>query len=116
MASEEIRDRSLLTGRGPYKTVGAESEVLHLQKELGEVVAMLKRVAGGGGLHKWFWDSFNTRALAILKGAIKVSSLGRESRHYRSSTQISLIFSKNEVIPLCFSKISKYAKVTLGTS
>ena len=48
-----IRDWSLITGRGGYKTGGGAREVLPLRKGGAEkVLAMLK------GGHKKFWGSF----------------------------------------------------------
>ena len=49
----QVRDWSLITGRGGYKTGGGAREVLPLRKGGAEkVLAMLK------GGHKKFWGSF----------------------------------------------------------
>ena len=56
-AGKVLRDWSLITGRGGYKTGGGAREVLPLRKRGAEkVLAMLK------GGHKKFWGSFYTVA------------------------------------------------------
>ena len=53
LKEEKLRDWSLITGRGGYKTGGGAREVLPLRKGLAEkVLAMLK------GGHNKFWGHF----------------------------------------------------------